>query len=242
MGRFRYILATSATLLGVISLSIAQQPGRTVAAGIRGSFTTSSKLFFNPDAASEVLRGQFAELDNVYGLGIELRWRPFDSGFFLGLTTEYLSGTRDRSQVVRSTFGYVRIAGKDGYRVVPIELSGNVYVPLGTDAVRFAVGGGIGGYFAQRLLSVGGVQAQDVTTPFSFGIHVRTTFEYRLIDRVLLSGELRFRDPEATTTSRFVTRQGTYQGVTFQLPDNELRSKVSVDGMNLALGILVEVL
>ena len=240
MGRTSSLFAICLAVVGLSSVAAAQLPDWTVAVVGRGSFTTSSKVFFNPDASSEILRGEYAELNHVYGLGLELRWRPFDGGFFISLGSEYLSSTTGRTQVVRSMFGYLRVPGEDGYRVVPVELGGNIYVPLGTNAVRLAVGGGIGGYVTQRILSVSGVKAEDVTTPVSFGIHVRTTFEYRVADRLYVTGELRFRDPEAVTTSRFVTQEGTYRGTTFQLPQNELRSRINVDGMNLSIGMLVE--
>lgn len=241
MRRIR-LLALAILLLTGREALVGQYPSWTLMAGVRGSYTTSSKLFPNPDAASASVRASYTAFEGLYAGGAEVRLKAPDAGHFVALSADYILQRQERTQIVRSVLTSISVPATEGIEAVPLELSGNIYVPLGTPTVRLLMGGGPAVTIVRRHLTVGGVTASSVTTPLSVGIHVRTAVEYRLRPGILLVGELRLRDPEATTTNRFDAATGEYRGMPFELPTSDVRGKVNVDGMNLSLGLMVEIL
>ncbi|MEX0601724.1 MAG: hypothetical protein WD295_00185 [Bacteroidota bacterium] len=208
----------------------------------RGSYTTTSKLYFNPDAQSPDIRSQHAELTGVFGGGLEVRVQNRENAFFLALAIEYLTTTDRRSQLVAFTDPPRTLPVEEGYSLLPIELSGNMYIPLGTNTVRVGMGGGVGAYFGHRILSVAGVSADAVNKRVGLGIHVRTTVEYQVRSGVYLMGEMRFRDPEVETFNRFGQESVFHNGTEVRFPADDIKARVNVHGMSFGLGLLIEIL
>ncbi len=241
MLRGRILALGVCVLLGCAAL-FGQHPPWTLTAGVRGSYTTSSKLFPTPDAASPSVRATSTLYEHIYGCGIEVRLKPPHEGYFVALVADYLLQREHRTQIVRSALGTISVPATEGFEAVPVELSGNIYIPLGSRTVRLLMGGGAGVTVLRRILSVGGIAASSQRTSLSVGIHVRTAVEYRLERGISLVGELRLRDPEAETVNRFEAVAGEYSGVRFELPSSDIRGRVNLDGMNFSLGLMVEIL
>ena len=71
MKRTMTILGLFWTLVMGNDLSVAGERPFTVE--LRGSYTTTSKVFFNPDAASAFERNRFFEVDDIFGFGVDIR-------------------------------------------------------------------------------------------------------------------------------------------------------------------------
>jgi len=205
-----------------------------------GGYTTTSKVFYNPDSPSSDIRSQYTSVDNIYGGGLELRVGRTDYNFFLALKIEYLSKLQDQIQPVAYTGPPIPAPVKDGFRLMPIELGVNMYVPLGTEQARLSMGGGIGAYYGKRILSVAGVDAPQVNDPVGVGIHVESSFDYRILKGFAIRGEMRFRDPEVTAENRFQGRSAVYDGKTILFPTNAFRTRINVNGLMFGLGIVVD--
>jgi hypothetical protein len=71
MGRSILLIAAIVMLLGQSSV---QSQERLLSFALRGGYTSTAKIFYNPDSPSPDLRGQYNGIDDLYGLGFELRW------------------------------------------------------------------------------------------------------------------------------------------------------------------------
>lgn len=207
---------------------------------LRGSYTSTSRVFINPDSPSGDLRGQFNSIDNIYGTGVEVRWKVPGHSFALSLSAEYLSKTSAQDQLVGFTSPPRRLPVEEGFRLIPIEIGGQAFIPLGSDHVQLTMGGGVGAYVGSRFLKVAGVEAAERNTPVYYGIHVETSFDYRIRPGFFVRGEMRFRDPEFTAESEFTQPATQSGGVLVLFPRSPFRARINVNGLNFGLGVGVE--
>lgn len=239
MGARAIACAIALVSLGIES-SRAQFGDSGFSLNLRGTYTTTSRLFLNPESPSPDTREDNTMLDGVFGFGAELRSAPLGDKSFFALSVEYIQSTFEELQVFGGTNPPSALPVKDGYRLIPVELSGHIFVPLQSDRIRIALGGGVGVYFGERIFSVAGVSADPVGISAGFGIHVRTMIEYRLYSNVYVSWDMKFRDPEVNTRNKFSQQSAVYQGITLQYPQYEIASRVNLDGITFSLGVTVD--
>lgn len=234
-------LAGSLVLL--VSLSDAQTHNWTFAIAARGGITTTSRIYPNPDAASIDLRTINTPFNSVLSGGLEFRFKWFDDSYFFYLSTQYLSKTNSELQLDGSLSPPRRVPVEEGYRVIPVELGTQLYVPLGsTTPWRLSMGGGFGAYYTERILKVAGVEAVPVGSRIGFGIHVGIRGEYRLFPGVSVLGSMTFRDPEIDVKNKFTATSIMYNNSVVNFPAGELHSRVNIDGITFGVGLVVEVL
>lgn len=222
------------TLAALLALPGGESPGGDLRLSVSlfGSLTTSSKLFPNPTARDEIVRGSFSPIDAVAGFGADVRGDLFASGPRLGLSVEYLAGGSGSNVPNAPT----RIPIEDGYRAVPIELTAYFDIPVGGDRLDFTMGGGAGVAFGERRYRYAGVDAVTLDRRLVPGIHVLTGLEVLLGDDFSLRTELKFRSLQIETLQRFPATAAVYEGTAVPLPRGDLRSRIQVDGMHLSLG------
>src|SRR5512147_1984988 len=113
---------------------------RLLSVSFTGSYTTSSKIFYRPDDADEFRRSQYFPLDDIGGIGIDIR-RTFPPGTIqAGLSAEFLA----RSTSTEIPYGSAAVPAEDGFLAVPVELTGYFFIPVGTEEFRVYMGGGAG--------------------------------------------------------------------------------------------------
>lgn len=236
----RSILSVLAVLLLLGKLP-SQTKESSFSFALRVTYTSTSKVFTNPDSPFGDLRGQYNALDNVYGAGGEIRWRVPGQSFALSISAEYLSATGSQTQLVGFTSPPQRLPVEEGFRLVPVEVGAQVSIPLGSERVELTMGGGVGAYIGTRFLKVAGVRAVEKNTPITYGIHVGTSFDYRIEPWLFVRAEMRFRDPEFTTESKFEQPATQYGKVLVLFPQAPFRARINVNGLNFGLGVGVEV-
>ncbi|HTY36134.1 MAG TPA: hypothetical protein VMH23_03430 [Bacteroidota bacterium] len=207
---------------------------------LRGGYTTTSKIYSNPDAADPELAGQYSGIDNIYAPGLELRWTLPGQSIALTLEVERIAKSQEDIELVGFTNPPSALPIKEGLRLYSLELGGLLFIPLGSDQVRLTMGGGLGMYIGERSVTIAGVEATQQNSPISVGIHVETSFDYRITQNVFARLDMRFRDPEYTAESRFLRPATQYGGQLVLLPEQTFRAKVNVNGLNFGLGIGVE--
>jgi hypothetical protein len=222
--------------------STAQAGDKSLALILRGNYTTSSKLFVNPDASSEEQRAQFAQFDRVAGGGVELRYHWLAENLFFTLSVDYLSKRQDQDQIVAFAGTSTRVPVTDGFYCIPVELGVHTYIPLGSETLRMSMGGGVGVYYGARVLRVANVSATRQPAPLKIGIHIVSGFEYQPVAGFWLRGDMRFRDPELRTVNRFSEQSTEYNNVTVTFPRTDVASKINLDGLTFSVGIIVELL
>ena len=218
----------------------AQTNEKILSIAFRGTYTTSSKIFNNPDSPSSDMRGQYVVLDNIYGPGIEVRINIPGQSVALTIAAEYLSKQDEAGQLVGFTTPPRRLSVREGFKLIPIELGASVPIPLGSDGMRLSIGGGVGVYIGTRILNVAGADAPQQNKPVSYGIHVETNFDYQLIPRLYARAEMRFRDPEFATESKFEQQATQSNGVLILLPHDPFRARINVYGLTFGLGLVFE--
>lgn len=203
----------------------------------RGLLITSSKIYPNPDNPSFELRTATTPFKSGLGFGAELAVRPLGASYHFGLSIEYLSQVKSEMRFVGTVFR--RVPVEEGYSMIPIEVGGQVYVPLGTQSWRVSMGGGVGAYFTDRVYSVAGVSAEPVGSRLGFGIFVSVNSEYTVAPGVSVAAGLKFRDPEVDVLNRFPASSVDYEGTTVPLQQGDIPSRINVDGMTVSLGVRV---
>lgn len=207
----------------------------------RGMLTTSSRIYPYPDAPSFDLRTRNTPFSSGYGGGVELRVRRFDDNYFFYLAGEYLSQSRSEFKLDGSLSPPSQVPVDEGYLLIPIETGGQVYIPLGSQRWRLSMGGGVGMYFAERILTVAGVRAAPEGDGVGFGIHVGLNVEYSVRSGVSVTAGVKFRDPEVDVANRFESPSTTYGNNTVVFPQGELKSRINVDGLTVHVGVIVEI-
>ena len=191
---------------------------------VTGLFTTSSELYYNIDDPNPFARTQFVSLDNIYGLGFDVRRRIEGTDVELGFNADYIT---KRESFFDPSSG---VTVEDGYDVIPIEATGYFIVPFSSNRVQMYMGGGIGTYIGSRSYRYGSVDARVLSRKPGFGIHVLTGFNYFINPSVALRGELKFRDAQFESTNALPS-SGTYQSA------QPLTSRIEIDGMTFLVGL-----
>ena len=206
---------------------------------VRGTYTTTSKLFLHPDAPTVEGRSEYDSYSGVLGGGVEFRLHIPSQQFYISLSVEYNALLRDQKRLIAFTDSLRYLPVREGIRFMPAELGVFAYIPLGSEVVRLTMGGGLGIYYAARVLSVGPVETAIANTPIGYGIHIGIGLEYRVSPLVAVHAALRFRDPEVRCENSFDQPVLQVSGAQRTLAHEPLASKILVDGMNLSLGLLV---
>lgn len=201
---------------------------------VKGTYTTASELFPAPDAADPVERAFSLPLDGIPGIGLEVRYALTDLHLAFGLSVEYLSGTLTR----RLDGLPPSVTVTDGFRAMPVELTGYFTLPFSGPSFSMHMGGGVGMYAGRRILRAGDAEASPVEETPGFGIHVAAGGTWTPLPWGAVVAELKFRDLQFETTSAF--RQSTIiaDGRLVSLPREPLSARFSTTGMIVQLGVM----
>ncbi|MGB2869263.1 MAG: hypothetical protein WBD36_12485 [Bacteroidota bacterium] len=232
------VAACALALAANVQQVVARQMEWKAAVLIRGNYITSSKLFNNPDAPTTDLRNDYTPIDGMTGGGIEVRYPLEDVNLYLALSVDLNS--KQSQENLRTSFGGTvrRLPVTEGLRFIPVELSANTFIPLGSESMMLSMGGGIGMYYAARTLTVAGVATNVSNNPYSVGIHVGLGFEYKIFTDIFAAFGMKFRDPEIISESRFTQDYVDYEGSRVTFPQDPMKTKINIDGMSLSLGFV----
>ncbi len=241
--RFESILRPS-VVLAVLAVSFsprleAQDHDLTLL--VRRTYTTSAKIFPNPTARSSFIRNEHDVVEGLTGFSAELQLPFRDSDVSIALSAEYLSHV---DEGVKTFFfgGTARsLPFRDGFAVIPVELRGIISIPVQSNIFRLTMAGGGGLYIADRILEVAGVGVSPVTSAIGYGITVSVSMEYRVLPGVWIHGETRFRDPDVSIEYTYDSQTAEYEGALIPLPTAPMHTRINVDGMSLAIGVMVEI-
>ncbi len=195
---------------------------------LKGSLTTSSQIYTNPDAPDPIDRSQYTPLKDSFGYGLELNYRIPETNIAVSLSADYIDATTSASilRIVPVT---------DGYTVIPVELTGYFIIPLSGPTFGIFMGGGAGLYFGERHYQIGGVDAPAVSRTPGFGIHVLGGISYRFNEWFSLVGEMKFRDVQFSSRNSFGVSDIVYQGVLVH-PAPPGDANIHTDGVIFQLG------
>ena len=198
-----------------------------------GAFTTSSKLFPDPNNSDEFIRARFLGIDDIFSGGIELRRDIASLRTQISLSVEYLQ----KSETVIVPVSSVQVPVKDGFRAIPIEITGRFLIPFSEEHLQITIGGGIGVYLGNRIYEFPGAAAPTVERTMGFGIHITSGIEYFLNSTFSLCSDIKFRDVQFETVNQFSQPLIVYSGTVVQLPQEPMTSRMNIDGMTVTIGL-----
>ncbi len=226
-------------VLGMVFAILSQSPasdGKNFSVSLKGSLTTGSQLFPNPNSSDEAQRAEFFPLKDIWGYGMEVRYRFPETDLAIALSADYLRTTQGSS---------IRLSGKqipvdDGYRVIPVELTGYFIIPISGEVLGVYMGGGGGAYFGHRIYRIGSTDAPSIDHGVGFGIHVLSGLSYRFNDIISLNAEMKFRDLQFSSVNQFSTPQVQYGPTLVNVSTKPFESLVHTDGIIFQLGVVIE--
>lgn len=203
---------------------------------VKGSLTTTSQLFPNPNSPDEVQRAQFFSLKDIWGFGVEVRYRFPETDLALAISADYLRTIQGSS--IRLS-GNRHIPVEDGYRVLPVELTGYFLIPVSSEAFGVYMGGGGGAYFGRRIYRIGNVDAPSIDHGVGFGIHVMSGVNYWFTDMISVVAEMKFRDLQFNSVNQFSSPTIQYGSTVVPVSTQPFESRVHTDGIVFQLGIVI---
>lgn len=198
------------------------------------NYTTTSKLFLQPNLIDPILRNIHENVDAIYSYSFELRYQVSES-ILAGIGTEYFKATYKNDNMNLSG---VRVSMTDGYKMIPIELTIYYQLPLSTEQFKFFMAGGLGLYYGEQIRELGDVTVSTDSRTTGYGFHVAVGMDYVMFNFVSLRAQMRFRDPEFEMKNKYSNKTVNYSGRKLTLPVETFDSKVNIDGITFTLGVV----
>jgi outer membrane protein W len=220
------------------SISFGQYNGNDFAIALSYRYTTTSKIFLSPNSADPFLRRTNRPLEDIFSYAGEIKYRLMES-IVLGLNIESIKGTE---QVDIRNFGIQineKINAEDGYKVIPIEFSIYYHLPFSTEHWKFYMGGGFGYYWGDYIRNFNGISVSNLERDFAYGIQVAVGMDYMINNFSSVKFEMRFRDPEIETTSKYSSDTFMVNGRVIRIRQETFISKINIDGATFSLGAAI---
>lgn len=203
-------------------------------------YTTSADIFLNPNASDPVVRNQPFTIEDIFSYGLDLRYR-FSESVLFGISSEYMQKSKTApNMTVFLGNQIVRVNAKDGFQLIPLEVTAYYYLPFSTENFKFVMGGGGGYYWGKFTRNFAASEAVVVERKFAIGIHVSASMDFMIFKDLSSRFEMKFRDPEFKTSSKYSITEVVYQGNTVQLTDSDFETKVNVNGITFTLGLVYQ--
>lgn len=219
-------------------LSIYAQYGNTgLSASLRLNYTTTSRLFLNPNSADRYAANAFEELNNVTSYSLSIRYQLSEL-IAVGVNTELIEKTYFGKNVnASSPSGVIRVEVEEGYMIIPVEFNLIFLLPFSTETLKFDMSGGVGFYFGKHIRNFGNAEIQSSIDGIPFGIQVGVGSEYMIFNYLSVRFDMRFRDPEVKFNSRYLSRDVIYKDMNIALPIDSFTTKVNINGVTFGLGV-----
>ncbi len=156
------------------------------------------------------------------------------------LSVEYASKMSEfYGQTVDSDAGTIFIPVKDGYSMIPLEVTLAYTLPFSSDNLRLFIGGGGGLYFISSKREVAGIKPGSGGSKTGYGIHIVSGIDYFIWENAGISFSMKFRDPEVEFNGEYESVYGTFNGKPVRLGSSIFNQKLSLEGTLFSLGLKV---
>lgn len=224
-------------LLLFTGFSYPQFNGKRFNLAVNGVYTTSAKIYLNPNSSDVLLRNNSFPLENIFNFEVDLRYHVIKE-ILLGINTEYMTkSATGRNLTVFSGNRTVTIPVEDGFRMIPAELTVYYLLPFSSENFRFLMGGGVGFYFGEHTRTFGDAKVENAGRKIGYGLHVLISTDFMVRDNIALRAEMKFRDPQFRVTSRYNKTEVQYEGGTIRLGSESFESKINIEGVTFIGGV-----
>jgi hypothetical protein len=221
------------------SFSLAQFNGNKFSVGINAVYTTTARVYLNPNSSDLTLRNDYFLLEDIFNPALDIRYRLTDP-LIIGLNIERMRKTAVGPNL-RVLFGssVALVDVEDGFNLIPIELSLYYILPFSTERFKFLMGGGGGYYIGEHIRKFGDAEIENVERKAAYGIQVSISMEYLLRPNIAILTEMKFRDPQFNLKNKYTKDTVRYQGLIVRLSQEVFDSKINVDGVTFILGAAI---
>ncbi|OGU74682.1 MAG: hypothetical protein A2V93_07705 [Ignavibacteria bacterium RBG_16_34_14] len=222
-----------------VPISFAQYNDNKFSFGVNAVYTTTAKVYLNPNSSDITLRNQYFLLEDILNPSLDIRYRLTEP-LIIGLNVEYMTKTDFGSTLrvfINNTTTTIDV--EEGFKLIPIELSLYYQLPFSTESFKFLMGGGGGYYLGEHIRKFGDAEVESIEKKAAFGIHVSLSMEYLLRENIGLRTEMKFRDPQFNLTNKYSKNTVNYHGSTIRLTQEHFDSKINVDGVTFILGAAI---
>jgi outer membrane protein W len=225
-------------LFVLISIPVwGQSNGKEWSISINSVYTTSAKIYLNPNSSDNIIRYGYFPLQGIVSPQVEFMYQ-IDEDILLSLSLEYMKSTSSGFNLTAiSGNNTVSVLVEDGFLMIPIEFSGYYILPFSSEKFKFLMGGGVGYYIGSQIRKFGDEDVSNVSRPSAYGIHVMLTMDYMIKENIAIRGEMKFRDPQFNVTTKYNKLDVNYNGGVIHLNNQTFDSKINVDGISFILGI-----
>ncbi len=214
-----------------------QYNGKSFLVGVSGIYTSSAKIYLYPNSSDAILRNTSFPLSDIYDAGIYFRYRLTDD-ILLGLSTEYMRKTATGNNLtVFANNQTVTINVQDGFTLIPVELSIYYLIPFSTEKFKFLMGGGGAYYYGTQIRNFGNADIKSSESKIAYGIQVSISMDYLLTNNFIISGAMKFRDPQFSVINTYNRKIVNYRGNTIELAQSSFNSKINVDGVTFLISM-----
>ncbi len=207
---------------------------------INGSFNyiSSATIQFSPFSQDLIQRNLTADTKGGYGYGISIRKKFLLENLYVGLSVDY-AYINDENQEEDFINGkdVIRIRAAEKLTVIPIELTGYFNTPSFESDLNIYFGGGIGINYGDRKRKIGNIESETLEKTPGLNLVVLSGLEYLLEKNFSAFVEFRFRSGQYRVNSTYPVNFATIDGFSFPLNNEELNSRIYLDGIKLSLGI-----
>jgi len=217
--------------------SYAQFNGRNFSIGLNAVYTTSARIYLQPNSSDEGIRNSSFPVENIYNPALELRYSLSES-IILGLGSEYMKVTEGGSSIIVFSQGATRaINVEEGFTFIPVEVTAYYLLPFSTEKFKFLMGGGAGYYYGNHIRKIGDAEVNTIDRKFAYGIHVNISMDYLFRNNISIRSEMKFRDPQFTLKSAYSKRDIELNGTVIRLLQDSFDSKINIDGVTFIIGL-----
>jgi outer membrane protein W len=200
-------------------------------------YTTTAKLYLQPNSSDPFIRGTHEDLEDLWSYSGEIGY-SLSEEIIIAIGLEYVEKTFVNHNM---NLGGTRAVMTDGFKVIPLELSLYYTLPFSTEMFKFFMGGGGGLYFGTHIRRLGDVSVSNESRKVGYGIQVAVGMDYLFNEYFSIRAQMRFRDPEFEMKSSYSNKVVNYGGRTFLLSNQTFSSKVNIDGISFAIGLVFRI-
>ncbi len=214
-----------------------QYNGNKFLVGVSGIYTSSAKIYLYPNSSDAILRNTSFPLSDIYDGGVYFRYR-LSSDIILGLSTEFMKKTAmGNNLTVFADNKTVTINVQDGFTMVPVELSIYYLIPFSTEKFKFLMGGGGAYYYGTQIRNFGNEDINSSESKIAYGIQVSISMDYLITNNIIVSGAMKFRDPQFSVNNTYNKKNVDYNGTKIELAQSSFDSKINVDGVTFLVSM-----
>lgn len=202
------------------------------------NYISSATIQFSPFSSDLIQRNSTADTKGGYGYGISIRKRFLLENLFLGLSADYVTiNDEDQEEDFVSGKDIFRVRATEKLTVIPIELTGYFNTPSFDSDLNIYFGGGIGINYGNRTRKIGNVTSETLEKTPGLNLVVLSGFEYLLEKNLSAFLEFRFRSGQYRVNGKYSENSVVIDNFRFPLSNEELNSRIYLDGIKLSLGI-----